>query len=200
MGKQVQGKDWVDACGMWQSGRFTLAEIAEKYDVTISALHRRFKRHGIEKGAHAELEKKAISQVIQSHIKESDELARVITEVRELNLKGSIMLSKRVLLEIKRASDANKPLSSIEGTIKSLERASKILNTNYNTAEKILHLDSQEGDDDEELPVLEVRRLTDSDVAQIRQEQESKMRELTGEEDFNEEDLDALDVEDLVQE
>lgn len=190
MGKQLQGKEWTDACDMWQSGRFTLSEISDKYDITVSALHRRFKRNGIEKGAHADLEKKAISQVIQDRVKDSEELGRVITEVRELNLKGSIMISKRVLLEIKRATDNNKALSTIENNIKSLERAAKVLNTNYNTAEKILHLD-HEDDDSEELPELQVVRMTQADVNALREEQERSVKELTGE------DIEDLDLDDL---
>lgn len=180
---------------MWESGRFKLEEISKEFGITPAALHRRFTRNGIKHAANAEVEKRAIQQAISDRVQENEELLDMITEVRELNLKGSMMLAKRTLLTIKNAIDNKTRLESIEGDIKTLERASKVLNINYNTAEKILHLD-REDDDTDDLPELEVTPMSQEDIDAIRASQREEEEMILGKD--GDEDLDLDDLEDQL--
>jgi hypothetical protein len=164
---------------MWASGEYTLDELSEKFDITPAALHRRFKREGIEKGSAKKQLQQAINQSMESKANEkAAELIEMASQVKELHLKGSQMLSRRLLYEINEATKNKKPLASIRDDIRAIQDASKTLASNYQIAEKVLHLDREETPDDE-IPDLVVRRMTDEDVQRMRDNQRREIDEMT---------------------
>lgn len=177
---RLNAEDFERASKMWASGNFTLDELAEKFDITPSALHRRFRKAGIEKGEARQKLQEAISQSMEAQAKsKAAELMDLATNVKELHLKGSQMLSKRLLYEINEATKANKPLAAIRDDIRALQEASKTLASNYQIAERVLHLDREDPDAEEELPELTVRKMTDEDVRKMRERQSREIEEMT---------------------
>lgn len=171
--------EWDSASQMWASGDFTLDEIAERYDITPAALHRRFQKAGVEKGQAKETLQKAMQQSIESKANQkAAELIEMASQVKELHIKGAQMLSKRLMYEIKKATEDGRSLAMIRDDIRSIQDASKTLQTNYQTVERILHLDREETPDDE-IPELVVRRMTNEDVAELRDQQSREIEEMT---------------------
>lgn len=172
-------QDFDKAAKMWASGDYTLDELSEKFDITPSALHRRFKKEKIEKGEARQKLQDAISQSMETKAKEkAAELIEMASRVKELHLKGTNSLSQRLLYEIKVATENKQPLASIRDTIRAIQDASKTLQTNYQTVERILRLDREETPDDE-IPDLVVRRMTDVDVQRMRDAQSREIEEMT---------------------
>lgn len=189
---RLSAPDFEKAAKMWASGDYTLDELAEKFDITPAALHRRFKDAGVEKGEARQKLQEAISQSLDNKAKEkAAELMEMASQIKELHLKGTTSLSKRLLYEIKKATDEKKPLASIRDDIRAIQDASKTLQTNYQTVEKILKLDREETPDDE-IPDLVVRRMTDADVQRLRDEQSREIEEMTS--GFGGDDLDPDDL------
>lgn len=180
--------DWDKACQMWASGDFTLDELAERFDITPAALHRRLKNGGVEKGQAKEQLQKAMQQSIETKANQrAAELIEMATNVKELHLKGSQMLSKRLLYEINEATKKGRPLALIRDDIRAIQDAAKVLETNYRTAERVLRLDREETPDDE-IPDLVVRRMNDADVQRLRDEQR-EIEEMTSSMSVDTDDL-----------
>lgn len=177
---RLTGPDWEQAKQMWASGSFSLSDIATRFNTSITSLHRRFKREGIEKGQNADRFQKAMMQAMENQaIQKAEELAQLAAQFKELHLKGVESLTKRTLLLIQRAAQEGRALATIEDDLKALEKASRILSTNYATAEKILHL-NRDPEVEKELPELTIVRLTDEDVAELRRQQRHELEQLTG--------------------
>jgi len=176
---RLNANDFEKAAKMWASGEYTLDELSEKFDITPAALHRRFKREGIEKGAAKIALQEAISQSMASEAnKKAAQLIEMVSQVKELHLKGSQMLSRRLLYEINEATKKSKPLGSIRDDIRAIQDASKTLASNYQIAERVLRLNREETPD-EDIPELVVRRMTDSDVQAMRDAQRVEIEEMT---------------------
>lgn len=189
---RLNASDFEKASKMWASGDFTLDELSEKFDITPGALHKRFKKAGIEKGEAREKLQEAISQSLESQAKEkAAELMQLASQIKELHLKGSMSISKRILYEINQATQKHKPIASIRDDIKTLNDASKGLASNYAIAEKVLRLNDEETPDDE-IPDLVVRRMNDDDVKRLRDEQSREIEEMTA--GFSGNDLSADDL------
>lgn len=173
---------------MWASGDFTLEELAERFDISPSALHRRFKNAGIEKGQARHQLQEAIQQSLEIKARErAQELMEMAAQVKELHLKGSQMLSKRLLIEVKTATEKKRPLGSIRDDIRAINEAAKVLQTNYATIERILRLDREETPDDD-IPDLVVRRMSPEDVIKLREAQAKEIEDMTA--GFEGEDFD----------
>ncbi len=186
---RLSSNDYEKACTMWASGDYTLDELSEKFEITPGALHRRFKKDGVEKGEAKQKLQEAISQSLESKANQkAAELMEMASQVKELHLKGTQSLSKRLLYEIKTATENKVPLASIRDDIRAIQDASKTLQVNYQTVERILKLDREETPDDE-IPDLVVRRMTDADVQRLRDEQSREIEEMTS--GFASESLDA---------
>lgn len=191
---KLTSEQWLKAKAMWASGNFRLSDISEQFNVTINALHRRFKKEGIEKGQDKDLHQKAIQEVVAKAASHTEELVKVTLESKEMHLKGSIAISKKLLLLMREANESNKAISTIHGDIKALLDAQRVLDQGYRNVEKILGLDKKD-DDKEDLPVLEVVTMTSEDVKELRDEQRLADLELNGELD----DIDdAIEIEDDV--
>lgn len=176
---RLTSNDWEKACQMWASGNFTLDELAEQFEITPTALHRRFKRDGIEKGQAREQLQEAMRRSVEDKANErAAELIEIAAQAKELHLKGTQMLSKRLLYEIKVATESKRSLAAIRDDIRAIQDASKVLHTNYQTTERILRLDREEAPDDD-IPELRVRRMTDEDVQRLRAEQAREIEEMT---------------------
>jgi len=197
---RLNANDFEKAAKMWASGDYTLDELSEKFGITPAALHRRFKRENIDKGSAKKALQSAINQSMENEAKsKAAELIEMVSQVKELHLKGSQMLSRRLLYEINEATKAKKPLASIRDDIRAIQDASKTLASNYQIAERVLRLDREETPDDD-IPDLVVRRMTDHDVQQMRDAQRREIDEMTS--GFGNESLDDpnddLDDDDLL--
>jgi predicted DNA-binding protein YlxM (UPF0122 family) len=191
---RLTATDYTKAATMWASGDYTLDELSEKFDITPTALHRRFKREGIEKGQSRQKLNDAIEQSMDNQAnKKAAELIEMASQVKELHLKGSQMLSRRLLYEINQATKDGKRLASIRDDIRAIQDASKTLEANYRISERVLRLDREETPDDE-IPELIVRRMTDSDVQIMRDAQSQEIEEMTS--GFDSDDVTSEQLED----
>lgn len=184
--KRLSVEEYERAKILWQRKGSTLAEIAEELDVSVHGLHRRFKRDGITKNEHAHLEQQAVQRRIQQTA--GDSAQEMITRsemVKELALKG---VEQGVKLSIKIATDLIREKKPIEN----MERDQKAINaymSNMKTAMALCTdiVNQYEELDESNLPVLEIRQMTDDDVARIQAEME-ETDELMGELDVFSED------------
>src|SRR5690606_1051531 len=75
--KRLTPREYARAKTMWQSGEYTLPEIAETVGVSVTALSRRFKRGGVEKGSNAKKVAAAVQKSIErTPAAQAEELAK----------------------------------------------------------------------------------------------------------------------------
>ncbi len=159
-----------EAMSRWALGDSKLGEMAADYGVTVNALSRLFKRHGVTKGEskdlHARLVKNAQAEVASTVAMDT---------VQEIN-KRKIFYSKSFSLL---ANEKMKLVAKIirgdtswalhMADFKAMETASKGLAVDR--GETWLALDVINTIDEEQIPDLVWRELTDDDVEQLRDEQ-----------------------------
>lgn len=208
--KRLTPREYARAKTMWESGEYSLSEISETVKVSATALSRRFKRDTISKGSAAKKVSAAVKRAIEkTSAAQAEELASTAHDIKMLALKSIETFNKLNIQQVMKQIKAGKPLAEIQGDLKTLEIASKIVMLNYGTGARILGLDKDLSMDDT-LPELQIHIMTENDVAELREQQRREEAEANGElidEDeimahLSDEDIkaldEALDDEDIV--
>ena len=190
--KRMSPSDYDKAKSMWASGRFRLQDISEKFDVSITALTKRFKKDGIKKGQDSDKHQKAIDQAMEnSLVSEAEDTAKLIRVRKENVLRVSEQLEKRALFVIAKATKEEMPLAAVHGDIKTLLDAQKLISNGYDIASRVLGIERLE-DQDKPLPTLQIQEMTAEDIAEIRDAQNQQLADLI------EGDFDQLNSEEIV--
>lgn len=194
--KRLTGREYARAKTMWQSGEYSLAEIAAEVGVSATALSRRFKRDTVTKGSDADKVSKAVKRAIErTSAAQADELANTAHDIKMQALKALKLFNQKAYADVAMVIQAKGNLAEKLNDLKALEIASKIIAVNYSTGARILGLDKDLNPDDE-LPELQIHIMTENDVAELRENQ--RLEEIEADADIEDDDLmAALSNEDL---
>lgn len=164
---RLKPETWAEIDALWQSGSYTLEELAERFEMTIRGLQFHFKKSGAVKGALAEsIVSAARDAVIRSEIGDYEaRLAKSLSaraEAFEDASRIQAILRDQLSTLVDDPANAFKAFSTI-----------KYLNTAIQTLERVqcvktsaLAVEPRESD---ELPVIEFRDLTEADLEAIQQ-------------------------------
>lgn len=178
-GKRLTPREYRTACQMWESGEYTLKNIAEHFGILPNGLSVRFRKDGIVKGAQAEKHDKAVAASIEKDTARSAmETRKLVSELQKNNLTWLDQITKRTLLIAAQASKENMPLGMFKDDVKVLKDMSDIISKNYGTAAQILRID-EIAEAQEDLPTFSVHEMTAEDVEAIRQNQREQLEEFT---------------------
>lgn len=166
--KRMTPAQWTEARAMWASGEFTLEQISEKFAVTRETLSRRFKKDGVAKGQ-SQVDKRVEEEIVQQVVSNQDKWAERAEHVRETYYKTAETIRN---MNLKVIGDAMKGPGAF-----SAQPDLKALGMLISNLEKlrvgqfaITGLDKELAEDDE-IPELLVRSLTDSEIQSIRDAQ-----------------------------
>ncbi|MFP5300026.1 hypothetical protein R2R70_02270 [Cobetia sp. SIMBA_158] len=166
--KRMTPAQWTEARAMWASGEFTLEQISEKFAVTRETLSRRFKKDGVVKGQ-SQVDKRVEEEIVQQVVSNQDKWAERAEHVRETYYKTAETIRN---MNLKVIGDAMKGPGAF-----SAQPDLKALGMLISNLEKlrvgqfaITGLDKELAEDDE-IPELLVRSLTDSEIQSIRDAQ-----------------------------
>lgn len=199
--KRLTPREYARVKTMWQSGEYSLSEIASEVGVSGTNLSRRFKRDGIEKGSNARKVAAAVRQQIErTSAAQAEELSNTAHDMKMMALKAIDLFNKKAYSDVAKAIHDKTPLGERLSDLKALETASKIISQNYATGARILGLD-QELNADEQMPELQIHLMTENDVEALREQQRMEAAEANGEDiddelmaGLTDEELDDLDV------
>lgn len=170
---------------MWESGNFTLIDIAEDLGTSKATIHRLLKKEGIEKGAaQEEARLKVQEEMARKAEEEARKTASRISETKDGLYRVQKFLDDQMMKEIVNAIQENRGIATVTPNIKALKLASEQLKMSRETRWKILGLDKDDVAT-EEIPVLSIDELTEDEMKEIREAQEShdtildKMEELS---------------------
>lgn len=197
--KRLTPREYAKAKAMWASGDYSVREISEAVGVTETALRRRFKRDGIERGQNAKKVAAAVHRSIEkTAASQAEELASYAHEIKMVALKFNELMIKKAQADVVKSIRDSTPIGDRLNDFKAMSEASKVVNLNYATAASILGFD-KEVPDAQELPEIQIKIMTEEDVKEIREQQRREAAEARGEFDeledgeLSDEELENLD-------
>ena len=177
-GNRLTAEDYEKAKNLRRQEGWSVNKISKEVGVTENALWRRFKADGIKKSSELHLRNQAIEEAkFQAMAQQAATMCEESTEGTRLAQQAAVFLTKA---NIKLFSDCVRngtPFSAVFDDAKALGELTKNLSGNIRIARQIL--EDFKTEDDDTLPELVVRTMTDDDVAQLRIRQDSE-KELDG--------------------
>lgn len=167
---RLTAAQWAEVETLWASGEYTLTQLEEKYGVRRETLSRRFKKKGIAKAR--DMAGRLVSESLKgdAEIRAREQLDRIEGR-RDQYDKWAYTLAGLTMRELAEARREERPLATVEGNIKALQRASVTLHKCFDVASRALNMDKVETTDDD-LPALMFGELTDTQVRQLRAAEE----------------------------
>lgn len=175
---RLTSAQWAEAEAAWSSGEFSLSQLEEKFGVRRETLSRHFKKRKIEKGTDS------VGKLVRESIKSDAEIrakerAALIEERRGKYDRFAFNIAALLMREVTEASKESAggggaseiAFAKREDNIKSLQRASITLSKCFEVSSKALNMDRVEAEDDD-LPSLMFGELTQSQVAELRKNDE----------------------------
>lgn len=166
--------EWAEAEAAWASGSATLPELAHRTGVTERGLQARFARRGLQKGEAA----KAIAAQVVARVKEQ-EAARVDTlveraaAIRETAYANAVKVERMIVDRLDAAAADPSQTFAASAAIKMMVAASAALERLHTLKRSALGISDDDVNDDE-VPVLVVRDLTDAETDAIRAKQDEE--------------------------
>ncbi|APM29224.1 DNA-binding protein [Klebsiella michiganensis] len=178
---------WAEIEAKWRSGEYTLSMLEEEYGTRSETFSRYFKKKGIAKGSDS------VGEMIRESLKSDAEIrararAQKIEERKESYDTWAQNIGRLTMKEVLSATREGKPLALIEDNIKSLQRASAVIQKCFDVTSRALGL---EKDDDisDEIPNLVFGELTSAQVSELKKMDEDNLVD-------DVEMLDAIDEDD----
>lgn len=164
---------WAEIEAKWRSGEYTLSMLEEEYGTRSETFSRYFKKKGIAKGSDS------VGEMIRESLKSDAEIrararAQKIEERKDSYDTWAQNIGRLTMKEVLSATREGKPLSLIEDNIKSLQRASAVIQKCFDVTSRALGL---EKDDDisDEIPNLVFGELTSAQVSELKKMDEDNL-------------------------
>nr|UVY41864.1 MAG: hypothetical protein [Bacteriophage sp.] len=164
---------WAEIEAKWRSGEYTLSMLEEEYGTRSETFSRYFKKKGIAKGSDS------VGEMIRESLKSDAEIrararAQKIEERKESYDTWAQNIGRLTMKEVLSATREGKPLALIEDNIKSLQRASAVIQKCFDVTSRALGL---EKDDDisDEIPNLVFGELTSAQVSELKKMDEDNL-------------------------
>lgn len=162
---------WAEAVALWELGQVTLRDLSAKFGISEPSLSAGLKKRGAVKGSRAhEIGKAAADAAAKAAITEAEDQAekrkRRIVETKERHYEYADSLAKLIMKEIVDTVRAGKPVGVSLKSIQALRLAAAGLKDIR--AERYAILDVDAEIDQDQLPELTIRELTQDEVEKMR--------------------------------
>lgn len=121
--KRLKDSDWIVIVSLWERGEVTLADLSDKFGVTVAALSQGLRRRGAVRGKNAHASIKKVQEKIDQ---EKDKLIEDIYNFKKRFLKYGDVLMNLAMSEITEAKKASIPLSTRKGNLEAIASATKV--------------------------------------------------------------------------
>jgi hypothetical protein len=164
---------WVEVVDLWERGEVRLDDLSARFGISAPALSKGLKRRGAVKGKRAGETAKAVSEALKDAAVEealsgAELRAKRIAETRDQSytwVEGIQKMTMQVLVEAKRD---HKPFSVVAGDLKALRTAMNTIAMGRQERWAILDMENEV--DDQTLPELVIRDLTENEIEALRQQ------------------------------
>lgn len=174
-GRRLTDVEWAEIVSYWEMGTKTLAELSIQYGKHPLSIQQRLKKAGIVKGSKAY----EAGDIVRSNILGKAEIdAKRVVETKEQHYAYSEALAKLTMKLVIEGQSKPGGLASVEDSIKTLERAAKVVAVTRAERWRILGLDKIE-DTPADIPHLMVGEMTAEDIKRAQNQ-------------FNSEDLEDV--------
>lgn len=195
-GKRLTPAQWAEIKELWELGTADVPEICERFGMKPETLRKRVLRAGLKKGSRAHEVaaatragvKAAASAAAGAPVaatKTAEELSAErrarIESIREEHLRYNGDLAKLAMSCIAGAVRAGRPPATEDGNLKAIERTVKTLAKIREERWELL--DAHGIVNEDELPELSIKNLTDEHIRVLRAKQASESGELIEDED-----------------
>lgn len=168
--KSLTVRQKAEAAALWRSGSVTLEDLSKKYGKRTETFSRLFKRMGIEKGSGAAAAVKKAEEAITARVvSDIEETMKRISNVKESHFRMSQALAVMAFRDIQQAKAAGLDIGKLRDVMSVYKMAGEIVGNSRKELYEILDVakhDKEKEDDD--LPDLTVRELTQGEVDQLR--------------------------------
>ena len=170
--KTVSAVEWAKAESMWKLGTAKQKELASMLGVSMTAVAQHMKRKNIIRGSESDkLREKLERETERKELSKVEIKAQRIEDTRDQHYKYADNIAKLTWREIQTAMEEKRQFSSIEGNLKSLDRAITIFGKARMERFISLGIDGVELETDE-IPSLEISELTAEQIEELRDKQE----------------------------
>ncbi|NQZ53229.1 MAG: hypothetical protein HRT93_03135 [Piscirickettsiaceae bacterium] len=167
--KRITPAQWAEAKALWESGEFTLSQIAEKIGSSREHLSRKFKADGILKGAKSESIVSGAEESIKDEVaKNAKILPMRVHESKERAFKTQENISKMMMMMAQKAIKDTGGVAAAEPDMKVLNLMAQIAGRTMDQAWKALGIDQEGFVDLDDLPELPIVLLTEKEMDDIR--------------------------------
>lgn len=167
--RRMTPAQWSEAKALWESGEFTLAQIAKRVKATREHLSRKFKKEGIEKGASSVKVSESAAAAVEDEIAKNARIIPMrIAETKEEHYVWAQTTGKLSMQLLSRAIREGKPISSISEDAKAIERIANIMTKVMDQRYRALGIDKDDYIDEETLPTLSIDIMTEDQMNEVR--------------------------------
>lgn len=194
-GRHLTPKKQAEMIGLWESGEFTLADLAEKFGLATNWVCQFLKKRGVVKGSAAVDHAKAVAdEVAKASFQDATILAGRIRETKEEHYKMASGMAKLTWSEILTAKQDKVPFSTVLNNLKSLDTAMNVLKKSREERFAVLGLNKDDDGEENEIPQLIVEELTPDQVQRLQSRSfsavDAELEDLTLEAFVDEDDAD----------
>lgn len=176
--RRLTPREWAKAEAMYESGDFTLDQIADEFKVHTITVQRHMKSKGVEKGSRANEVKKRVADKLDAEVDADAEILKQrIKETKEEHYRLNKAIDSRITREIVLSEQEGRTIASTINSVKTLKLMAETLKITRENRYTILGVDADNGADDE-LPTLEVREMWEEEIEAMRNQQSSQAKEM----------------------
>lgn len=164
-------EQWAEARALCETGAMRPSEIARKFGITASAVSQFFSKNGVVYGSKKGEVAKAVATA--TAVKTAEAVApfairRIerIEETKSQHYQYSTWIAQETMRVMAEAKKGSLPVSSAASDVKTLRIAAQTLS--IVRQERYAVLDADQHIDEEELPSIEIRDLTDEEIQHMQ--------------------------------
>lgn len=160
----------AEAVALWKAGTVTLDDLAKKFKKRPETFSRLFKRMGVEKGsAEKEAMRRAEAAAAARVASDVEETLKRIAQVKDTHFQMSRNLAAFAMRDIVQARAAGVDVGTLKDVMAVYKMAADVVGNSRKELFEILNVAKHEATiDDDDLPDLTVRELSQSEVDALR--------------------------------
>jgi hypothetical protein len=171
---RLADNEWAEAEALWSSGSASLPELSHQFGVTERGLQAHFAKLGLVKGESA---KALAAQVVARVQRENEAQAEALTEralaIRETTFSHADKIERMIVERLDVAAADPTQTYAAAAAVKMLGNAAAALERLHTLKRNALGITDDDMNSDE-VPVLVIRNLTQSQIMEMRQKQDDE--------------------------
>ena|GEM_PF-3289345 len=160
--------EWLKARTMYETGDYTVKEIADKFGRNKTSLSQRFKRFGVKKGTNfTEASTKVERDLRREQREKADETVKRAKETKEEHYKWARSLSQMAVSILAKAQSESRPIGMVKPDILAVKAAMEALQKGQDMRNIALGLDKGDILDTDEIPEFGIVEMTEDERLEV---------------------------------